>query len=79
MNSWRNPPQKRKEVRDDGANTIAYALSRLTPEQRAFAEDVLDGKSWDDLGIPKRTFNWRLKKLEDFFFNCCPPPLKTLA
>ena len=63
-------------LRADGANTIAYALSRLTPEQRAFAEDVLNGKSWDDLGIPKRTFNWRLKKLEDFFFNCCPPPSK---
>ena len=68
-----------KILRADGATTIAHALSCLTPEQRAFAEDVLNGKKWDDLGIPKRTFNWRLKKLEDFFFNCCPPPLKNLA
>ena len=60
----------------DADNTIAHARSCLTPEQRAFAEDVLNGKKWDDLGIPKRTFNWRLKKLEDFFFNCCPPPSK---
>ena len=79
--SWLDDDGKGRDgiLRADGGNTIAYALSRLTPEQRAFAEDVLNGKSWDDLGIPKRTFNWRLKKLEDFFFNCCPPPLKTLA
>ena len=74
--SWLDDDGKGRDgiLRADGANTIAYALSRLTPKQRAFAEDVLNGKSWDDLGIPKRTFNWRLKKLEDFFFNCCPPP-----
>ena len=76
--SWLDDDGKGRDriLRADGANTIAYALSRLTPEQRAFAENVLNGKSWDDLGIPKRTFNWRLKKLEDFFFNCCPPPSK---
>ena len=65
-----------KILRADGDNTIAHALSCLHQEQRTFAEDVLNGKSWEDLGIPKRTFNWRLKKLEDFFFNCCPPPSK---
>ena len=62
--SWLDDDCKGRDgiLRADGANTIAYALSRLTPEQRAFAENVLNGKSWDDLGIPKRTFNWRLKK-----------------
>ena len=63
-------------LRADADNTIAHALSCLTPKQRAFAEDVLNGKKWEEMGIPKRTFNWRLKKLEDFFFNCCPPPSK---
>ena len=58
------------------AEAITIALAKLSPNDRAFAQAVLDGKSWDDLGIPKRTFNWRLKKLEDFFFNCCPPPSK---
>ena len=66
-----------KVLRTDADNTIAHALSCLTPELRAFAEDVLEGKSWEDLAIPKRTFNWRLKKVENFFIEHCPPPLKT--
>ena len=65
-----------KVLRTDADNAIAQALSCLTPELRAFAEDVLEGKSWEDLAIPKRTFNWRLKKVEDFFSEHCPPPQK---
>ena len=33
----------------------------------AFARAVLKGKTWVEMGCPKRTFYWRLKKLEDFF------------
>ena len=65
-----------KVLRTDADNAIAQALSCLTPELRAFAEDVLEGKSWEDLAIPKRTFNWRLKKVENFFIEHCPPPQK---
>ena len=68
-----------KVLRTDADNAIAQALSCLTPELRAFAEDVLEGKSWEDLAIPKRTFNWRLKKVENFFIEHCPPPSKTVV
>lgn len=27
---------------------------------------IFSGLSWQDLGMPKRTFNWQLKKLENF-------------
>ena len=65
-----------KVLRADADSAIAQALSCLTPELRAFAEDVLEGKSWEDLAIPKRTFNWRLKKVENFVIEHCPPPQK---
>jgi hypothetical protein len=68
-----------KVLRADADNTIAHALNSLSPKQRAFVQDVFNGKKWEDLGIPKRTFNWRLKKLEDFFLQLLPTPLKTLA
>ena len=65
-----------KVLRADADNTIAHALSFLSPKLRAFGEDVLEGKSWEDLAIPKRTFNWRLKKVGNFFIEHCPPPSK---
>ena len=68
-----------KILRADADNTIAHALNSLSPKQRAFAQDVFRGKKWEEMGIPKRTFNWRLKKLEDFFLQLLPTPLKTLA
>ena len=46
--------------------TVAIALKRLNDNNRAFAQAVLEGKSWREMGIPKRTFNWRLKKVENF-------------
>ena len=46
--------------------TVAIALKRLNDNDRAFAQAVLEGKSWREMGIPKRTFNWRLKKVENF-------------
>jgi hypothetical protein len=46
---------------------IGAALRRLKDDDRAFARAVLKGKAWVEMGCPKRTFYWRLKKLEDFF------------
>ena len=46
---------------------IGAALRRLNDDDRAFARAVLKGKTWVEMGCPKRTFYWRLKKLEDFF------------
>lgn len=46
---------------------IGAALRRLKDDDRAFARAVLKGKTWVEMGCPKRTFYWRLKKLEDFF------------
>lgn len=46
---------------------IATALRRLDATDRAFAQAVLCGKTWTDLGMPKSTFHWELKKVEDFF------------
>ena len=79
--SWLDDDGKGRDgiLRADGANTIAYALSRLTPEQRAFAENVLNGKKWDDLGISESTFYRHMKKVENIFRNIDSHPLKTLA
>ena len=51
-------------LRADADNTIAHALSCLTPKLRAFAEDVLNGKSWNDLGITRQAFSKRMKIIE---------------
>ncbi len=45
----------------DGA-AIAAALRRLDADGRAFAQSVLCGRSWDDMGMSRSTFYWRLKK-----------------
>ena len=39
------------------------ALERLPERDKAFVQDVLDGKRWAELGMPKRTFNWKIKKV----------------
>ncbi len=46
---------------------IGAALRRLNAAGRAFAKAVLDGRRWDDLGMPKASFYRELKKVEDFF------------
>ena len=58
------------------AEAITIALAKLTPNDRAFAQAVLDGKSWRELGIPESSFYWRLKKIETFFQNSGAHPLK---
>ena len=54
-------------IRDGGADApadvIDEALGLLPERDREFAQAVLDGKSWREMGMPKRTFNWRMKKV----------------
>ena len=50
----------------DAKLEIAAALKRLSPSDSKFVRAVLDGKDWREMGIPKRTFNRRLKKVENF-------------
>ena len=61
------------------AEAVSFELNRLSPTDRRFAKSVLEGKSWQDLGIPESSFYWRLKKIETFFSNLWSAPPKTLA
>ena len=45
------------------SDVIDEALGRLSELDRDFALAVLGGKSWREMGMPKRTFNWKLKKV----------------
>ena len=66
-------------LRADADNTIAHALSCLTPKLRTFAQDVLNGKKWEEIGISESTFYRHMKKVENIFRNIDSHPLKTLA
>ena len=66
-----------KVLRTDADNTIAHALSFLSPKLRAFAEDVLNGKKWEEIGISESTFYRLMKKVENIFRNIDSTPLKT--
>ena len=57
---WEHDEAKRKQTVDD-------ALGRLSEGDRDFAEAVLKGSSWRDMGISKQLFSWRLKKVEKIF------------
>ena len=46
-------------------DVLEEALGRLSERDRAFARDVLDGKRWAELGMPKATFYRRLNKVEE--------------
>lgn len=56
-----------ESVRNGGAelpeDVLEEALKRLPERDKAFAQDVLGGKRWAELGMPKRTFNWKIKKV----------------
>ena len=57
----------RRSIRaSERAEEISVALSQLPASDRTFAQAVLEGKDWREMGIPKRTFNWKLKKVENF-------------
>ena len=66
-----------KVLRTDADNTIAHALSFLSPKLRAFAEDVLNGKKWEEIRISESTFYRLMKKVENIFRNIDSTPLKT--
>ena len=68
-----------KVIRTDTDNAIAQALSCLSPKLRAFAEDVLNGKNRDDLGLHKNTFNWRIQQIEKIFNKKLVAPSKTVV
>ena len=61
------------------AEAITIALAKLSPNDRAFAQAVLDGKSWQEIGIERYAFYRLLKKVEKIFRQSATPPLKTLA
>ena len=57
----------RRSIRaSERAEEISVALSQLPASDRTFAQAVLEGKDWREMEIPKRTFNWKLKKVENF-------------
>ena len=57
---WEHDEAKRKQIVDD-------ALGRLSEGDRDFAEAVLKGSSWRDMGISRQAFWKRLKKIEKSF------------
>ena len=61
------------------AEAITIALAKLTPSDRAFAQAVLDGKSWQEIGVERYAFYRLLKKVEKIFRQSATHPLKTLA
>ncbi len=63
----------------ESAEAVSVALSRLPRRDRPFAEAVLQGKTWREMGLSKRTFYWRLKKVEKIFMKSCTHPKKTPA
>ena len=58
---------KRSIRASERAEEISVALSQLSASDRTFAQAVLEGKDWREMGILKRTFNWKLKKVGFFF------------
>ena len=56
-----------ESVRNGGVelpeDVLEEALEQLSERDKAFVRDVLDGKRWAELGMPKRTFNWKIKKV----------------
>ena len=61
------------------AEAITIALAKLTPSDRAFAQAVLDGKSWQEIGVERYAFYRLLKKVENIFRRIDSHPPKTLA
>ena len=54
-------------LRADASNTITHALNSLSPKERAFVQDVFNGKKWDEMGITRQAFSKRMKKIEKKF------------
>ena len=67
----------RQIVRAGMKELIDSTISQLPEKYRDFANAVLDGKDYEDLGIPKRTFNWRVEKV--CFLIAHLPPKSSLS
>ena len=52
---------------NERAQAIKDALDRLGKGDRAFAEAVLNGASWREMGISRQAFWKRMKKIENSF------------
>ena len=56
-----------ESVRNGGVelpeDVLEEALKQLSVRDKAFVRDVLDGKRWGEMGMPKRTVNWKIKKV----------------
>ena len=59
---------------DAPSDALEDALERLSVRDKAFVLDVLGGKRWGEMGMPKRTFNWKIKKVCSIIAH---PPAKT--
>ena len=61
--------ERRRKSRDERRR--ARAVGRVRDAMGGIFADVLDAylhhTTWREIGIPKRTFNYRLKKVKDFF------------
>ena len=57
-----------ESVRNGGVrlpkDVLEEALELLSKSDKAFVLDVLDGKGWEEMGMPKATFYRQLKKVE---------------
>jgi hypothetical protein len=83
-------PSEIKALSDNGAgresilaveleDEVADALRKLPENYRPFAEAVLQGKTWRDMGISRQGFWKRVKKIETFFAKRLTHPQKTIA
>ena len=63
-------------LRADASNTIAHALNSLSPKERAFVQDVFNGKKCDEMGITRQAFSKRMKKIEKKIRERLTPPQK---
>ena len=58
-----------ESVRNGGVglpdDVLEEALKKLSERDQAFVLDVLDGKGWGEMGMPKATFYRKLKKVEE--------------
>ena len=68
-----------KVLHADADKTIAHALNSLSAKQRAFVQDVFNGKKWEEIGISESTFYRHMKKVENIFRNIDSPPSKTVV
>jgi hypothetical protein len=63
----------------ESAEAVSVALSRLPRRDRTFAEAVLQGKTWREMGLSRQGFWKRVKKIETFFAKRLTHPPKTPA